>query len=325
MLLKTETPSSEIPFTDYVTLQHRGFEDFGEERYRILTRLPGAKWSALRLERDRLSANFQGNPLWPHKALARYPKLSAALGLAGAFGEDVCLLPDFRTANSFLRNLGQGRFRFEAGQPATDRAYVDNFIDACILPMAPALERDSVHDWAYHFVTLLFPEYLESLRRNLDWIRAHIHRFEGSVTREWNHYGHSRDEQGSMILHSRRDTTSWEEAVYRQMAVSLDVCTAKIVQILCVDEKGLLDRCLSELKIVSVFAAGVTAESLATVLWLEPNLAKILAPPPSTGHAFRPEAMKYLRDHLENLESRCPLDARARGRAAFFAKIQTSL
>jgi hypothetical protein len=320
VLLKTDAPATDIPFTDYVTLRHHGFRDFGGETYRVLSRVPGARWRALRLERDRLSANFQGHPLWPHKALARYPKLSASLGLAGAYSKDVCLLPDMDTANGFLRVLGLGHFQFRGAQPASDRAYVDAFIDRRVLPMADVLGRDSIHDWSYHFLTFLFPEYLESVRANLEWIRAHLHRFEGKVTRAWVHYGHGRDESGRMTIDAREERTAWEEAIYRQMAVSLDVCTAKIVQILCVDESGQIERCRSELNIVSVFSAGVTDESLAVLLWLEPRLKETLSAPRRGRPLYPEDTMNYLRAKLAELENLCAMDPRAEERRRFFAK-----
>ncbi len=309
--LKTQAPDSPFEMSEVVTLAHHGWATLpssgNSERYRLVKRLDDAKWSAVRLERDRLSANFQGNPLWPHQVLQTYKQLSDHFGLEGAYTADACLLPSVETINQKLNSIGLGDFTFQnAGEiTLTDQAYVDAFIDDGYLPMAAPEDRDSIHDWSYHFLTLLFTDYLENVRLNLAWIRKNIGVFEGQVVRNWNYYGHRQDTYKKFIGEIKPEAMDWADAIYRQMAISLDVCTAKIVQILCMEQRGLLEKCSGELNIVSIFSNGVTDESLARILWLEPEPDSILSPPAvGAGRKYPPCAMTYIKAKLSYLEQK---------------------
>ncbi len=305
--LKTETPATVVPAYAYVTLSNRGLLHIGEDLYRILTRLPDGEWSALRLEKDRLSANFQGNPLWPKLCLAAYPGLSQYFGLSASATATACILPMAKTVNRALGELfaGQGfkAFGFAEGINPSERSYVDLFIDEGKLPMADVVERDSIHDWSYHFMTLLFPEYLENVRLTLKHIRDHLSLFSGSTAYAWNYYGHSLDENENMKGHAVIEEMPYEAAIYRQMAISLDVATAKIVQLLGLARKGLLHKCRREVDLLSFFSNGVSMEGLQNILYLEKNL-NMLAPKSTCGHKIDDAPMKYLFSSLEKLEKK---------------------
>lgn len=275
-VLKVDKPQSDIAATEYVSLCHRGFARVAlgslKEEYRILVR-QGSSWQAVRLEKNRLSANFQGSPLWPALALAQFKNLQNYFGLDGASSKSVCLIPTPSTINQKLAGLlAPLAFRFSEKMPICEKEYVDNFIDQGILPMAPIDDRDSVHDWSYHFVTFLFPEYMENVRQTLLFIRGNLSLFQGSVVRGWNFYGHSHDANGNMKGEAIPEQLYYQDAIYRQMAISLDVATAKIVQLLCLREKGLIGRCRSELDYIGCFFARVSRSSVHRMLFMESNL-----------------------------------------------------
>lgn len=305
-VLNTDTPASPVPAVEYVNLLHLGFASCGSERFRVLRRQDAAPWSAVRLEADRLSANFQGNPLWPEQAIRRYPELSEHFAL-GLSSPSTCWIPDQETVNAALKQLlGDQAYQFVGRKEMSDPQYVDLFIDERCLPMAPVEERDSVHDWSYHFVTFLFQEYLENVRLTLKWIRANMARFEGQVSREWNYYGHTHDEHGRMKGTAKLEVMPYTQAIYRQMAISLDVATAKIVQLLCLREKGMAARLAGELEFIRKFFGGVTAEGAQTILWLEKNL-NLPSPTVGTGYRIECAPIKYLDTTLQALERKAQI------------------
>jgi hypothetical protein len=230
--------------------------------------------------------------------------LSANFGL-GYSSEQVCLIPTTETINAGLKKLfGSNAFGFEDDQKISDREYVDRFIDLRRLPMAPLEERDSVHDWSYHFVTFLFPEYIENVRLTLAWIRENIGRFSGDVVREWNYYGHTQDASGAMKGHLRTEKMPYTAAIYRQMAISLDVTTAKIVQILCLGEQAALTKCNRELNQIRTFFKGVTPASLKSILWLEKDVVLPLPPPGHRGFKVSDEPLEYFKRILSSLDQK---------------------
>lgn len=278
--LQTEAAATPIASSEYVTIQHRGTLKVGGDEYRLISRLPTARWGAGRLERDRLSANFQGDPLWPQFVLQKYPNLLRYFALTGNSDEQNCILPMTKTINRNLVELANSEFGFmdyadypfdEVGKVSA-RTYVDTFIDRGRLPMAPLEDRDSIHDWSYHFITFLFPEYLESVRQNLLFIRGNLYRFAGEATHSWNYYGHAVDEHGQMRGHGVVETMAYSEAIYRQMAIALDVATAKFVQLMRLELKGKVEQCKAERAAVGVFLSGVSAASVRKILWMEKTL-----------------------------------------------------
>lgn len=302
-LLRTESPQSPIPFTEYVTLIHQGtFSDGEGDSYRILSRVQGSSWSARRLERDRLSANFQGDPLWPKKVLAKYKALSEYFALNSS-AEDCCILPMTKTINRKLGLLTGSESGFrdlrDYSQPISDRAYVDAFIEYGILPMGEIQDRDSVHDWAYHFVTFLLPDYLMRVREALAFVRARIHLCHGETEYAWNYYGHTLNAQGQMQGRPVKEKMAHVDAVYRQMAISLDVATAKPVQLLALELAGRIQACQGEQRSVGVYMGGVTQEAIDQILWMEPK--RWIAAPKRSALT---EVMPYLNSQLKDLEAR---------------------
>lgn len=289
--LSTEAPESALEATAYVTLQHRGLLTLngpeGDEYYRLVSRPDSAPWNVARLEKNRLSANFQGNPLWPVRVLQNYPQLREYFGLNDAATELSCILPLARTINAKMQSLTQSSFAFQLIEDyprdshghIDTRDYVDTFIDQRKLPMAELTDRDSIHDWSYHFVTLLFSTYLENVRLNLLYIRENLDRFHGTTRYAWNYYGHTLDSEGQMRGKGVIEEMDARDAVYRQMAIALDVATAKPVQLLGLEQKGLIEKCPSEVEAIRVFSDGVRQEAVHHILWMEESLeAKLNAP-----------------------------------------------
>jgi len=157
-----------------------------------------------------------------------------------------------------------------------------------------------VHDWAYHFVTFLFTDYLENVRSNLLWIRKRIHLFRGGTNYSWNYYGHSLNEKGQMQGEGQLEEMSHEAAIYRQMAIALDVATAKFVQLMALEQQGQIERCQAEIHAVGVFLNGITKESIKTILWMEPSLP--FSPPSKEGDPI--QTMAYIHNTLAKLDQR---------------------
>ncbi len=320
VILKTEAPASQIPRGDYITLLHRGNLDLGPFQFRLISRLPETKWSAARLEKNRLSANFQGNPLWPERVLSPYESLSRYFFLKASSSEQSCILPMALTLNSKINDLLGDRFGFqEFEESLTDKDYVDTFIDSGRLPMANPIDRDSVHDWAYHFVTFLFTDYLENVRSNLLWIRKRIHLFQGTTNYSWNYYGHSLNEKGQMEGQGQLEEMNHEAAIYRQMAIALDVATAKFVQLMALEQQGQIERCQAEIQAVGVFLNGVTSESIKTILWMEPSLP--FSPPSKEGEPI--QTMAYIHTTLAKLDQRAR-ELLKSGETSFYEEIFAS-
>ena len=293
--------------SDVVTLSHRGYLSYEGEEYRLLSRKLGLNWAATRLEQNRLSANFQGSPLWPQQVLARYPSLLRHFRLVDNASENSCILPMPATINSFLHQLPDCEFKFQefTGELSIKR-YVDSFIDSKVLPMAKAIDRDSVHDWSYHFITLLFPEYLEGLRSNIQFVREHLDLFSGETGYEWPYYGHGLNAEGQMELESKAENLTYRDAIYRQMAIALDVATAKIVQILSVEAKGMLHKCQTEIQAIAPYLSGVNHMAVVSILWQERELPFRLA-----NTMVQPSfVMDYVHGRLQDLNSFAKSSAR---------------
>jgi hypothetical protein len=97
------------PISRYFSLKHGGLLriNYGDdcEEFRILTRIHDLPWSVVRLEKDRLSANFQGNPCWPQIILDSYQHLSDYLGLSQSVRENLCFVPTIATLNQKIKDL----------------------------------------------------------------------------------------------------------------------------------------------------------------------------------------------------------------------------
>lgn len=316
---------------EFVSLSFAGTLALDGERYVVLVRAPGRPWTISRLEQDRLSANFQGNPLWPKQALSAYPKLSDYFGLSASASEDACLIPTYETVNAKLRALVDERFGYralasyprDASGQVSSRAYVDAYIDRRELPIGDARDRDGVHDWSYHFVSLLFPALMDNIRRTLSTIREQLRLFHGDTIYDWNYYGHTLDAKGNTAGQPRRERLAYAEAIYRQMAIALDVGTAKVVQILAMERAGQLDRQGHELGLVRTYLAGVGPAAIRNVLWMERELELELSEQ-QDALVYEGDPLAYLHAHLATLEqaaARLESGAAAARRSAVFAEV----
>ena len=293
-ILKVEAPESSINALEYVSLKHCGFVDIQCEReqesFRILSLLEKGRWKADRLEKNKLSANFQGNPLWPAKSLQGYDFLMKYFGLVGSYSEDLCVIPSTNTINSKILALHSAKgietdriflfketIDYSSDSIVGNRAYVDTFIDQRKLPMAPVEFRDSVHDWSYHFITLLFTDYLEAIRLSLSHIRASIPEDPNLYDYEWNYYGHQLNKKGEMQGCERTSKLTRKSAVYQQMAISLDVATAKIIQLLAIRKQGLLERCQSEVAAVELYMSGDAKAIVDRILWNDKDRSEFVS------------------------------------------------
>ena len=167
--------------------------------------------------------------------------------------------------------------------------------------MAPITTRDSVHDWSYHFVTLLFDEFLENLRLTLKVIRGHLSHFTGETQYHWNYYGHSLDPTGNIKGHTVGEKMTYDQAIYRQMAISLDVTTAKLIQILLLHKKGMIDRCQSEIRWMETYLRGVSFESIQKILPFECHLEEKIELPANLGIHLNSGLMDYCFEKLRQL------------------------
>ena len=72
-----------------------------------------------------------------------------------------------------------------------------------------------------------------------------------------------------MISFGIQEEMTYRDAIYRQMAVSLDVATAKIVQLLLLERTGHIKNCRTELLSVAIFMSGVHSDAIRKILWME--------------------------------------------------------
>ena len=255
---------------DFSSVAHAGQLKLpsGEE-YRVLRRV-GERWLAARLTEDRLSANFQGSPLWPERVLSPYPNLSAYFGL-GKSSESLCFIPSMETINGKLKALfGQSAFTFARVENLTESQYVDLFVRHRQLPMACDEDQDSVHDWSYHFVALLFQDFLENVRVAADFVREWARGRDHLVERTWNYYGHSLNSKGQFQSQYRVEKLPFSAAIDRQLAIAIDVATAKIVQILMLRTQGRTHAIQGELHQLDRFLKGIGRDAIDILIWLEP-------------------------------------------------------
>jgi len=314
-LLTAEAPATAIDPLACVTLRHCGIvHGPGGERFRVLGLAAPGRWAATRLERDRLTANFQGNPLWPVDILSDYPRLARLFGLYPSLSARACVIPTAETINARIAELtadDEVQFRFRAVDEYRsscdgtigEQDYVDTFIDEAVFPISPIATKDSLHDWSYHFMTLLFPRYAGGIRAALARVRARSVGLDGEVSRVWNYFGHTLDERGNFKPDLRTERLPYRAAIYRQMAITLDSATAKPVQLLAMKRRGRLDRCAGEVEAASQLLAGVSAETLQRVLFLERPQTLVEAPARRTD-ASAPDIISYMGARLDQLDQR---------------------
>jgi hypothetical protein len=244
------------------------------QRYDILRLRPGAVWRIERIEVDKLTADLQGDPRWPAAALGRYPGLSGFLGLLRSYEDEFIAIPSAGTINKKLARLGEYyplRFDFQgaAGCARTlinVRCYVDQFIDFQRIPMQRPTTRPGIHDWSYHFLSMLFPDQLRNLRLNLALIRAASLSYLGAADDQWVYYGHTSDRAGRLVGVPRAEGIGARVAVYRRMGIAIDTMTGRLIQLLNAESAGMLDRCPSALELASLFLSPPSPESMRRIL-----------------------------------------------------------
>jgi hypothetical protein len=315
-LLTTEPPATPIDPLSYVSLRDCGTLTHEGEAFRILRPAAPGHWCATRLENDRLTANFQGNPLWPFEVLDAYPNLAGLFGLFPSLSDDACIIPLPETINARLaqlhRTLSEGddgcpwfrqvqAYDSYDGELITDEDYIDSFIDHTAFPVSREETKDSLHDWSYHFMTLLFPSYFDGLRRTLAWVRTHISDFHGPSHHAWNYFGHTLDDNGYLVGNFRAETIPYRSAIYRQMSITLDSATGKPIQLLMLHKRGRLDRYEGERQAASAFLSGVTDWSVRCILFLEPEDA-IIEAPVKCADVPEQDIVDYMVSRLETLE-----------------------
>lgn len=307
LLLNIQVPDHEA--NAYTSLAYLGPRDVlvagRSERYHVYERLPGEPWARVRLEADRLAANFQGNPLWPRQILRQHPTLTHHFGLCGESEGRVCLIPDVSLINmrlAELEGLGAGdrpSFGFlpvadypvDADGRIADETYVMRFVEEGVLPFDSVDRRDCIHDWSYHFPTMLFHRFLSHMRANLQWAIDHsaYETDDGRAApsqQEWNYFGHSLDEAGrfrSMLIPER---LSRRAALFRQLAIGLDSNCAKIVQFLKV---GLDGQSANFSRAAALFNAFLSPPSPASMRQIAPRESGMLTAM-ATGHPSNGDA-----------------------------------
>jgi hypothetical protein len=289
-----------LPANSFVSLVDCGppFTE-GENRDRTIKSVVCNDWLRVRIEENRVSANFQVNPLCVPFILRRYPQLLHYFAIhADGFcyryvggkdfftlSADSLTLPGYSDLNAKLQEIHSrvgvsscftflpvDSYRTAAahGGFPEDAEYVQRFIESHFLPLGRPHTRNFAHDWSYHFSALLFPEILENLRltiievlRGTDW-RVEAREYE------WNYYGHSLDESGEIQGQKKKELQTYSAYIYRQIAIAIDVVTAKIVKLLVrIDGDGFFMCTEDEAAMINSFRLPVSRNSLHKVLWME--------------------------------------------------------
>lgn len=267
-------------FRRYATLQLSGsiIQD-GVPQHHIYRRHSGAPWGAYRVEKNTFSANYQGNPLWPARVVAKFPYLATHLELSHSYTKNMCIVPTPSRFNERLARLGLNKYGFKeiTSYPSykncgiSDFDYVSQFVDGGFLPYAAYGERDAIHDWSYHSVSFLFEGYLDQVRTRFRRIVDALSNYRGAdVTYAWDLYGCSFDEKTGLPIKERvTKTMPHVHALYRQLAVSLDVASAKPSQVLHYHYANKPRLCQLELDVMRSFADSCEDCFIRTVLWME--------------------------------------------------------
>lgn len=285
MLALGETDAGADP-RDSVSVQRLG-EFFpgeqsrrGDESFQLYERIDDLPWLRERIERDRTSANYQGSPLWPMQVLAAHPALAAWFGLGGAVADRHCCLPScesIRQRLARLRDLGMGTCwtfaAYRGDEPLTERAYVRAFLEDRTLPCAAEDSRDFLHDWSYHFLSLLLPDFLEGIRVNVDILLRLAARVRLPTKQRWGVYGCSEDASGRLVTRFVDEALPYEEAIARRIAIGIDVLTARPVQALLESMAGREDKAVEISRPCALYLGPPTQASLQHLL---PEVATVL-------------------------------------------------
>lgn len=260
---------------------HPALEDGAQAgAFQVYERIKGLPWLRERLEHDRTSANYQGNPLWPLQVLAGHPALADWFGLRGAADDSRCCVPGGRAVMhrlARLREAGLGTTwsfaPYRDGEPFSDQEYVHAFLQDRTLPCASEDSRDFLHDWSYHFISLLLPDFLESIRLNLEILMLLAAKIRLPTRDRWGIYGHSEDADGQQLTRFIDEALPYDEAIARRIAIEVDVLTARPVQSLLESIEGREARAAAISWPCALYLGPPTQASLCHLL---PELATVL-------------------------------------------------
>jgi hypothetical protein len=248
--------------------------------FQVYERITDLPWLRERLERDRTSANFQGNPLWPLQVLAGHPALAGWFGLNGAADDFRCCVPGGRAVTHRLARLCEAGLGttwsfapYGDGEPFSDRKYLHAFLHDRTLPCAPEHSRDFVHDWSYHFISLLLPDFLENIRLNLEILLRLAATVRLPTRVRWGIYGHSEDADGLLLTRFIEEALPYDEAIARRIATEVDVLTARPVQALLASIEGKEARAVAISQPCVLYLGPPTQASLRHLL---PELEAVL-------------------------------------------------
>ena len=313
-LLITGRIQNPIKQESYVTLFNKGKAHRKKDlkaTHRVLEKNIDSNWGAYQLERDRISANFQGNPLWPYNVLKKYQNIIKHFDLLPQLTQNICLIPTLEKINNDLESikLKNNKFKFyelKVDEKISEKEYVNMFIDQNLLPMATEKNRDSIHDWSYHFLTMLFPKYLELVQDCLRGIRNNLpHKNELNLY-SWNYYGHTVDFEGKMRGIEKTCEMTCHDAIYRQMAISLDVATAKPIQLLLLSNSEPKKSLKNELRSIEVFFQVFCQKSFDKVIWQNLSRKRIsidFNKISENSNSIRLDVISYFESELQKLNT----------------------
>lgn len=268
-----------------VTCECIGVSRRGPEQYYNIRRKALHPWFVARTEGNRIVANFQGNPLWPSLCFRDFPNTRTFFGLSEYDAENICTIPHIHTLNkrivSLMRRAGLSAYTFEQANMREESLsvslenYVDSFIDKKVMPFGVPGTIDFFHDWSYHFLSCLFPVYLDNLRQVLNHIRSRLLISEKKgmiVTRPWNYFGYSLTSSAGYVQDFREESLSYKVHIYRQMSAAIDVVTGRIVQIVVGIINGHGNRLNNELQAFSIFMEPMSNHAINRVLFQEEDV-----------------------------------------------------
>ena len=279
MPLKIGETSIDANLHDYVSLYNLGSfirkpPGHGDhDAFKLYERIAGLPWMREKLERDRTSANYQGNPLWPTHVLKKMPYLASYFGLIDATDDKRCCIPGHQAINMRLGALLEAGLdtawsfaAYQDEQPFSDRAYVDAFVRNRTLPCAAEDTRDFLHDWSYHFISLLLPKFLEGVRLNVEILLYLAKKITIPTLTYWNIYGHSEDERGQTKSLKIEEELAYHDAIARRIAIEIDVLTARPVQALMEILEGRPENARRIARFCGLFLSPPTQSSLRQLL-----------------------------------------------------------
>ncbi|MEP1964238.1 hypothetical protein [Tateyamaria sp.] len=280
----------------------------GHSRHYIIERKKDLPWFIARTSNDRWAVNFQGNPLWPQAILSPHPQMLEVFGLTTNKSDETTLVPSWYTINRTLKELSNRSkegtfFQFTEGHVET-KNFVNQFIEDRKIPAGETGSLDFFHDWSYHFVPLLFSTYMENLRLTLLSIRSRLYDIDDPSTEfseySWSYYGHTLDELGQYVVSHRKERLSREDSIFRQMALSIDVFSAKLTQISFCLNCGFRDKIGNELVWAHNTLSVPSDITIRSVLPYEKDLRSFLNYQGDENHLSRSDTLKLALKEFES-------------------------